>query len=196
MTTIPRKSADVVRRHQRANERQVAAAGDAEEGVRPGSHACPGEAGAGAWGSICHREVPPRITPTGSPSSPRPHAPGHLPKPSHGGLHKDPPQKQPNQSTGVPHSHTGACPRARVSVTHPYGSSSSHVFGTLKPQTAASVGAASRPDEPPAAPDPPAPRPPHPHRRGAAVDSGPKPCASSDLPSDLPSSANMMTSRY
>ena len=134
MTTIPRKSVDVVRRHQRANERQVAAAGDAEEGVGPGSHACPGEAGAGAWGSICHREVPPCITPTGSPSSPRPHAPGHLPKPSRRELHTDPPQKQPNQSTGVPHTHTGACPRARVSLTHRYGSSSSHVFGTLKPQ--------------------------------------------------------------
>ena len=50
MTTIPRKSVDVVGRHQRANERQVVAAGDAEEGVWPGSHVCPGEAGAGALG--------------------------------------------------------------------------------------------------------------------------------------------------
>ena len=47
---------------------------------------CPG-------GSICHREVPPHITPTGSLSSPRPHAPGHLPKPSHGGLYTNSHQK-------------------------------------------------------------------------------------------------------
>ena len=51
LTTIPRKSVDVVGRHQRANERQVAAAGDAEEGVWPGSHVCPGKAGAGALGA-------------------------------------------------------------------------------------------------------------------------------------------------
>lgn len=71
---------------------------------------CPG-------GSICHREVPPHITPTGSPSSPRPHAPGHLPKPSHGGLYTNSHQKQPNQSTGVPHTHTGAISGVSVHVS-------------------------------------------------------------------------------
>lgn len=88
------------------------AAGDAEEGVQPGSHVCPGEAGADALGAPLAIEKYPPASPQQDHRLPRrPHAPGHLPKPSHGGLRTNSHQKQPNQT------HTGAISGVRVHMS-------------------------------------------------------------------------------
>lgn len=169
MTTIPRKSADAVRRHQRANEAGGCCRG---RGGRCATvFSCLSwRSRAGAWGSICHREVPParhpnRITPVFPAST----------------CSRSPSQTQSRRAPHRPTSEAAESEHRRSALTrgvstrprvcdHPYGSSSSHVFGTLKPQTAAAGRGSITADEPPQRPlTLCAPRPPHPHRRGAAA---------------------------